>query len=631
MRILLISTSFNSFTQRVFTELKTEHYVSIEFAHTPKLMRDAVELFEPDVIICPFLKQAVPDDIWKNYLTIIMHPGIVGDRGSSSIDWAILEGERQWGMTALEADAEMDAGDVWSTHNFELPLAPKSSVYRNLAADAGMKGIFDVLKKLKAFRRLAVKAGVTEVAGSARTDIDRVRSCFPRECEGLAPRPWNQIYSMNYGRLRPSMKQIDRRIDWATDTTEAIVRKIHSADGFPGVLERICDVEYFMFGAHFEDELGKNTIASPGEIIAVRHGAICRKTIYGAVWISHLKQKKGEKEYFKLPAVMALPAGRLEGVPESPISTPFQGAQRTFKEIWYEERNEVGYLFWEFHNGAMSTEQCERLKVAIRAARQRSTKVLAFMGGKNFWSNGIHLNIIEAAPDPALESWQNINAMDDVVLEILTIDDRLTISAIGANAGAGGVMLALASDQVAVREGVVLNPHYKAMGLYGSEYWTYSLPKRVGHEKATELTNECLPINARTALEIGLVDSIVECDTESFRSRVVSVAEALASISNYDSLLTQKHARRAREEAEKPLSLYRREELNEMRINFWDENSDFHLARRNFVYKIDGGQAPLRLARHRWSNGAISSGTGVSICGAQATDPMLPVTTTIDL
>mgnify|MGYP000332736098 CR=1 FL=1 len=48
------------------------------------------------------------------------------------------------------------------------------------------------------------------------------------------------------------------------------------------------------------------------------------------------------------------------------------------------------------------------------------------------------------------------------------------------NAGAGGCFLARAADCVWVRNGVMLNPHYKNMGnLYGSEYWTYTLPRRV--------------------------------------------------------------------------------------------------------------------------------------------------------
>ena len=44
-------------------------------------------------------------------------------------------------------------------------------------------------------------------------------------------------------------------------------------------------------------------------------------------------------------------------------------------------------------------------------------------------------------------------------------------------------MLPLAADCVYAREGVILNPHYKTMGcLYGSEYWTYTLPRRVGED-----------------------------------------------------------------------------------------------------------------------------------------------------
>jgi putative two-component system protein, hydrogenase maturation factor HypX/HoxX len=40
--------------------------------------------------------------------------------------------------------------------------------------------------------------------------------------------------------------------------------------------------------------------------------------------------------------------------------------------------------------------------------------------------------------------------------------------------------MALAADYVFSRDSSVLNMHYKNMGVYGSEFWTYSLPKRVG-------------------------------------------------------------------------------------------------------------------------------------------------------
>jgi putative two-component system hydrogenase maturation factor HypX/HoxX len=183
------------------------------------------------------------------------------------------------------------------------------------------------------------------------------------------------------GRLRPLMAQSDRKIDWAADTTDDIVRKIHAADGFPGVRDQICDKDYLLFGAHFEDILGRDGVASPGNIIATRYGAICRKTADGAVWISHLKRKADDDKTFKLPATAVLPTEVLAGVSECPISTLFTGEYRTFKEVWYKEKNDVGYLFFDFHSGAMSTEQCKRLEAAIHVARQRPTKLLVFMGG----------------------------------------------------------------------------------------------------------------------------------------------------------------------------------------------------------------------------------------------------------
>jgi len=74
---------------------------------------------------------------------------------------------------------------------------------------------------------------------------------------------------------------------------------------------------------------------------------------------------------------------------------------------------------------------------------------------------------------------------------------RLVISALRGGAGAGGVFLALAADEVWACENIVLNPHYKDMGnLYGSEYWTYLLPQRVGAENAKRLTQARLPMGA---------------------------------------------------------------------------------------------------------------------------------------
>lgn len=56
--------------------------------------------------------------------------------------------------------------------------------------------------------------------------------------------------------------------------------------------------------------------------------------------------------------------------------------------------------------------------------------------------------MIEAASDPAQESWENINAINDVVKEVFSMEDKLTVSVLQGSAGAGGAMMALASDKV---------------------------------------------------------------------------------------------------------------------------------------------------------------------------------------
>ena len=50
--------------------------------------------------------------------------------------------------------------------------------------------------------------------------------------------------------------------------------------------------------------------------------------------------------------------------------------------------------------------------------------------------------------------------MNDLVHAILAATDHLTIGALYGSAGAGGVMMALATDRVLARDGIVLNPHF---------------------------------------------------------------------------------------------------------------------------------------------------------------------------
>ncbi len=297
MRILLISSSYNGLCQRAHVELDSlGHDISITLALSADDVRRAVALFQPDLIICPFLKEKIPEDVWSRHLCIIVHPGIRGDRGPSSLDWAIMNSEKEWGVTALQAVEEMDAGDIWATATFKMRPGSKASIYRREVTHAAIRTILETVERI--------------------------------ESRDFVPEPLDYANPDVRGQLRPLMKQSERKIDWEVDNVETILRKIHAGDSAPGVLDTINGEEYYLFGVHEESRLRG---WQPGAIIAQRHGAICRAAINGAVWISHLKKKNIDKVpfykrllghqkqlEFKLPAAMVL-GHTLDEIPESPI------------------------------------------------------------------------------------------------------------------------------------------------------------------------------------------------------------------------------------------------------------------------------------------------------------------------
>ena len=558
MRILFLSHAFNSLTQRLFVELQEHgHEVSVEFDIHDEISQEAVELYQPDLIIAPFLQRAIPEDIWCEHVCLVVHPGIRGDRGPSALDWAILNREQRWGVTVLQANAEMDAGAIWAFSEFRMRAASKASLYRNEVTNAAVEAVLQAVRRYQdgEFQPQPIDYGDPEI----------------------------------HGQLRPLMQQCDRIIDWGQDDTQTVLRKIRSADGFPGVRDSLFGRELFLYDAQVEPRLS----GKPGEVVARCGSAICRATVDGAVWIGQLRDKQAEHP-FKLPAVLLL-QDEIRGIPEVE-----PGRNSGYRDIWYEEQDAVGYLHFLFYNGAMGSEQCERLRQAYVEACQRDTGVIVLMGGPDYWCNGMHLNLIEAAESPADESWRNINAIDDLALEIINTGTHLTVAALRGSAGAGGVFLARSCDEVWAREGVILNPHYKDMGnLYGSEYWSYLLPRYAGEENARRIAQARLPMSTTEALSLGLINAAFEQDVDSFVAELKLRATAMANAPDFTSRLELKNRNRARDEAHKPLQEYREQELERMHLNFYGFDPSYHIARYNFVHKIPKSRTPITIARHR--------------------------------
>lgn len=148
------------------------------------------------------------------------------------------------------------------------------------------------------------------------------------------------------------------------------------------------------------------------------------------------------------------------------------------------------------------------------------------------------------------------------------------------------------------------------MGLYGSEYWTYLLPKRVGECAARSIADECLPLIAREAVSMGIGDILMEESWSHYHNSLSAFCRELAGDGAFSKRRADKRRERSYDEGVKPLQRYQHEELTHMLKSFLDPESEYHRARRHFVYKTGGGRLPAQIASHRRADDAKPIWTG---------------------
>lgn len=570
MKLLLLAHAFNGLTQRLHVALREAgHEVCVELDIADAVTEEAVTLADPDLVIAPFLKRRIPESVWSVRPCLVVHPGPPGDRGPAALDWAVLGDVREGGVTVLQANGDYDAGPVWAWRPVVLrPDATKASLYRHEITRAAVEAVLEAVARFRPGQALPAPVAVPAAGHGWRGPVPAAQ----------------------------------RAIDWARDDSASVLRKLRSADGHPGIADTLFGRACRLHDAHpvSTATLARAPAGAPGTVVARRGPALLRRTVDGGVWIGHVREG-----VLKLAATRAF-AAEAAALPE--LEVPLRRDPAEWDELHYAETGpddaRVGWLRFDFHNGAMSTRQCELLRDALRWARGRPTRVLVLGGGADFFSNGIHLHDIEACADvsgdsAADASWRNIQAMNDVVLELLTLDDRVTVAMLAGNAGAGGCFLAFAADLVWAHEGVVLNPHYKNMGnLYGSEYWTYTLPRRAGAQGA-EVMQRRLPTGAREAASLGLVDAVLGADAAELQARAATEAAALAAAYDHAKRIADKQHQRAADEARRPLAEHREAELQHMHRNFYGFDPSYHVARHHFVTRKPHAWTPRHLATHR--------------------------------
>jgi len=247
LNVLFMVSSFNGLSQKVWSELNA-YYAQSELLIG--VNADVVVKMVPDIILCPFMKQYIPDQIWQNYPCLIVHPGPPDDGGPSSLNWAVLEGQKRWGITILQAGKGWDMGRILAEGEFTMPKHSVSSIYRNEVAD------------------LAVQL-------------------LPEAIDNY----FNKISSLEKPPLKykPAIQQTDLTFTWA-EPSDNILRKINAGDSSPGTQAIIKNQVFSLFGAFKGNQIGK-----PGEILKISDEYIAIATGDGSVNINRLAGEDGIK------------------------------------------------------------------------------------------------------------------------------------------------------------------------------------------------------------------------------------------------------------------------------------------------------------------------------------------------
>ncbi|MFG1954643.1 enoyl-CoA hydratase-related protein [Micromonospora sp. NPDC048830] len=485
-KVLLLSDGFGGATMAAYCHLR-DRRVQTAFhpASTSEDMIAAVGQHAPDIVIAPTLTKRVPAELYDRVL--INHPGRLGDRGPSSIDWGRVRRDPLGGNTVLLAEEGWDTGPVVYTTSFPYPSWPatKSWLYSHLNRAAFLAGIDHVLAGLG------------------------------------APMPLDESQPDVLGRWNDPMRQRDCEIHW-TMSAEDIVWNAAARDGSPGVLTELAGHQVYVYDVHLGGPV--NGDADPGDVVEWQPNGAIRVAVgmrtgdgyRESVWVGYVKPKPPAQHgpAFKLPAAAWIgQQGRY-----LPLRWTGQGPGPGYRPIRISfPDSTLAIVTAAAYNGAWSTEFCQRVTRALAYVERLPDirRVVLRGGGADPFGNGIHLNHIYAA-DPGCgspmqaEARRNISAINEVaeMLFRLRRAGRHVIVVADGDAGAGGAFLSLCGSVVVAEEGRVLNYHYKSMGgLTGSEYHTLTLPGRMPDPADRHaLLNECLPLSAYQAHRQGLVD-----------------------------------------------------------------------------------------------------------------------------
>ena len=216
------------------------------------------------------------------------------------------------------------------------------------------------------------------------------------------------------------------------------------------------------------------------------------------------------------------------------------------EHIRMERDGEVGVITIDrrerFNSFDVQTAQDFR-KAGLQFAREEKVRAVVIRGSGGAFCSGADLKYIRSGGNntelgylkpEAREVPSGYGEIFKQILEYLhsTISEikrapKPFIAAVDGVAAAGGFGIAMACDLVLASERASFEWAYPKTGLTGAESSTFFLPRLLGLRRAMELVLLNPRLDARRALEMGLITAVYP--TERFEEEVMAVARRLAS------------------------------------------------------------------------------------------------------
>lgn len=164
--------------------------------------------YNPDVMVVVAFGQIIPLSILKmpKFGCVNIHGSLLPKyRGAAPIQWAVLDGEKETGITTILMDEGIDTGDILLKKTIKIDTDETSgSLFDKLMA-LGAKTILETLDELEKGSLTPTKQGESPTAYAkmltkAMGLIDFTRSAKELDCFVRGMNPWPSAYTLLAGR-----------------------------------------------------------------------------------------------------------------------------------------------------------------------------------------------------------------------------------------------------------------------------------------------------------------------------------------------------------------------------------------------------------------------------------------------